>query len=146
MVLTEILLTLATISMLVFLLFKMSNLIIKTGVIIIIILLIFSLIFNVNILFETIKGPIRGEVSDNFDLIEEECRKIGGDYGRHGIAQNLYCNPPTSDGGNICNKSDDCDGLCILSDDGKGYCQKYKHKFGCFSALQTDGVIAMCVD
>ncbi|MEK6941069.1 MAG: hypothetical protein AABW49_04180 [Nanoarchaeota archaeon] len=146
MVLIEILFTLAIISVLVFLLFKVSNLIINTGLIIIIILLILFLIFNVNILFETIKGPIQGEVNDNFDLTEEECRKIGGDYGRHGIAQNLYCNPPTSDGGNICNKSDECEGLCMLSDDGKGYCQKYKYQFGCFSALQTDGVIALCVD
>jgi hypothetical protein len=67
------------------------------------------------------------------------------------------CNLPTSDGGQACQDSDDCESVCladpklVMTDDdpGKeqvGFCSPWKENFGCQVWVEEGRFVEICVD
>jgi hypothetical protein len=80
---------------------------------------------------------------------EHRCTGAGGSWQRGGLANQLFCLCPTSDGGTVCHSDDDCEGYCeaISCADLGGTCTYALPRFGCFSNLWKDGFCGvLCVD
>jgi hypothetical protein len=86
---------------------------------------------------------------------ERECRACKGDWGVHGLAQELSCLCRTHDAGKTCKDGLECEGECEVVD-GKleitspgpprrgffiGRCTEFDHVFGCRKLLM-DGTAA----
>lgn len=157
MVTISFLITLAIIFIILIVIFKIANTILKVLFGIVVIALVFLLIFQGNSLYEKWIGPNNDynnetnpsiNITNPENITEEQCEKLGGQYGQQGKAGNIFCNLPTSDANKECNDSEECEGLCILNEtDNKGYCQPYKSQFGCITTLQngTNGP-TICID
>eukprot|EP00122_Pirum_gemmata_P019994 Pgem_evm1s18703 len=76
-------------------------------------------------------------------LGKENCETLNGVYGHHGLLGEVYCNCPTSDSGESCSSSTDCESNTCLCDKtswgsyGKshGKCAPYKANFGCYGVV-----------
>ncbi len=81
-----------------------------------------------------------------------ECDKLGGDYGRQGLAGGYMCVLSYSDAGKICSRAGDCIGDCRITGGDfsgpTGYCQPNTIPFGCYAKIDENGKIgpAICVD
>ena len=83
-----------------------------------------------------------------------ECDKIGGNYGRHGLAGSYICVLSYSDAGKICAKKPDCVARCMapLGENSQGMspgkCEANTSPFGCFATIDENGKVgpALCVD
>lgn len=90
------------------------------------------------------------------------CEAQGGKWGRIGLAPRDACNLPTSDAGQICSDSSECEGACVADlsradydrvtknkviIDSAGKCTPWRIVVGCL-AVVTDGKVngIMCID
>ena len=79
---------------------------------------------------------------------EQQCMAEGGDFRQGGLSGAKMCFLQTKDSGKSCQRSTDCESLCLISEDtGKGQCAAEKPLFGCFDMLDENGErIALCID
>ena len=72
------------------------------------------------------------------------CEKKKGSFvslGRSGV---MTCQLPTRDGGKLCHRESDCDGVCLAR---SNTCAPVKPLLGCQSILQDDGrQVELCID
>ncbi|MDE3090102.1 MAG: hypothetical protein KGJ80_12035 [Chloroflexota bacterium] len=90
------------------------------------------------------------------------CEAQGGKWGRIGLAPTESCNLPTSDGGQVCSDSSECEGLCIadlspadrdrlirnkVTIETKGRCARWRITVGCIPLVAEGKVKAiLCLD
>ncbi|MFA5322270.1 MAG: hypothetical protein WC373_06305 [Smithella sp.] len=91
-------------------------------------------------------------INKNSEVIDKQtCDEIGGWW-----ARDLYCIPPTNDGGKECNDNSQCEsGFCLynerdyntISPQGErwGKCYGYEHPLGCMPDIKN-GVSQMAID
>ena len=72
------------------------------------------------------------------------CEKAGGQWAVAGITGAYICIKPSRDGGKMCRKKGDCQGLCLAR---SGTCAPYAPLFGCNEVLEKDGRrVTLCID
>lgn len=72
------------------------------------------------------------------------CEKTGGQWALAGITGASICVKATRDGGKLCRKKTDCDGLCLAR---SGTCAPFTPLFGCNEVLEKDGRrVTLCID
>lgn len=77
-----------------------------------------------------------------------ECLARGGTAGQGGLLPDELCFLPMSDGGKVCTKKADCEGMCVVDPVSRAAsCAKVTPIFGCFDFLDENGREAgICVD
>jgi hypothetical protein len=72
---------------------------------------------------------------------EAECAAHDGDFGRHGLSQDLSCLCRTDDAGVPCQRACACQGLCIapIAHAPVGTCSEHVIEFGCFYLIDGAG-------
>ena len=72
------------------------------------------------------------------------CEKAGGQWAVAGKTGAFICVKPTRDGGKMCRKKGDCQGLCLAR---SGTCAPFAPLFGCNEVLEKDGRrVTLCID
>jgi hypothetical protein len=72
------------------------------------------------------------------------CEKTGGQWALAGTTGANFCVKPTRDGGKLCRKKTDCEGLCLAR---SGTCAPFMPLFGCNEVLEKDGRrVTLCID
>ena len=72
------------------------------------------------------------------------CEKTGGQWAVAGLSGAYICVKPTRDGGKLCRKKTDCQGLCLAR---SGTCAPFTPLFGCNEVLEKDGRrMTLCID
>ena len=72
------------------------------------------------------------------------CEKSGGRWMVAGETGAYICVSPTRDGGKLCRKKSDCQGLCLAR---SGTCAPFSPLFGCNDVLEKDGRrVTLCID
>lgn len=72
------------------------------------------------------------------------CEKRGGQWAVAGITGAYVCVSPTRDGGKVCRKKTDCEGLCLAR---SGTCAPFTPLYGCNDVLEKDGrQVTLCID
>lgn len=72
------------------------------------------------------------------------CEKSGGQWLVAGETGAYICVSPTRDGGKLCRKKSDCQGLCLAR---SGTCAPFTPLFGCNDVLEKDGRrVTLCID
>lgn len=79
------------------------------------------------------------------DEQKKACELKGGKYQQLGMAQMWQCNMPAKDAGKNCKNSQECEGLC-LAKNGKGFCSKSTHNFGCIPIIENGEEVTICID
>lgn len=84
------------------------------------------------------------------------CLDEGGCWGSWGLAAAPSCNCPTTDGGEPCTSSDECEALCVsyeashvnsCDQPAAGTCAERRSSYGCFCTPDDQGVwIPICAD
>lgn len=89
-------------------------------------------------------AELQPEIGD----LETECLESGGAWKEHcGLLGNC-CNYRTTDAGNACTDSSQCEGSCIAEEisDTEGQCSEWKTQFGCYNIFYDGKVAAVCFD
>ena len=72
------------------------------------------------------------------------CEKSGGQWAVAGETGAYICVSLTRDGGKLCRKKGDCQGLCLAR---SGTCAPFTPLFGCNDVLEKDGRrVTLCID
>ena len=72
------------------------------------------------------------------------CEKTGGQWAVAGLSGAYVCVTLTRDGGKVCRKKTDCQGLCLAR---SGTCAPIMPLFGCNEVLEKDGRrVTLCID
>jgi hypothetical protein len=72
------------------------------------------------------------------------CERSGGQWAVAGKTGAFICVRPTRDGGKMCTKKGDCQGLCLAR---SGTCAPFSPLFGCNEVLEKDGRrVTLCID
>ena len=72
------------------------------------------------------------------------CEKTGGQWAMAGTTGAYICVKLTRDGGKMCRKKSDCEGLCLAR---SGTCAPFTPLFGCNEVLEKDGRrMTLCID
>ena len=72
------------------------------------------------------------------------CERSGGQWAVAGETGANICVSPTRDGGKLCRKKGDCQGLCLAR---SGTCAPFTPLFGCNDVLEKDGRrVTLCID
>lgn len=79
---------------------------------------------------------------------EEQCKSLGGEWGRFGMADILRCNLPTKDGGKSCTDGSQCEaGICSArTGENSGTCPDLRLNFGCMDVIESGKIASLCVD
>ncbi len=80
---------------------------------------------------------------------EDQCKSLGGDWGRFGNAPLSQCNLPTKDSGKACTDGAQCDAsLCIAEPESQssGKCPVWRLNYGCMNILEGGKAISLCID
>jgi hypothetical protein len=78
---------------------------------------------------------------------KEECLALGGTWGPQGMLQLDMCDLPTTDAGQPCNDSSQCEGMCLAGDTPEvGACSPTTLNFGCFPIMEGGQQLTICVD
>jgi hypothetical protein len=78
---------------------------------------------------------------------EQGCLKQGGTWGPQGMGQQDLCDLPTTDAGQPCTDSSQCEGTCFASDTSSiGTCSPRRPNFGCLTVMKDGMPIGLCVD
>ena len=73
-----------------------------------------------------------------------QCEKTGGQWAVAGQSGAYVCVTPTRDGGKICRKKTNCEGLCLAR---SGTCAPITPLIGCNEVLEKDGRrVTLCID
>ncbi len=72
------------------------------------------------------------------------CEKSGGQWAVAGTTGANLCVKPTHDGGKLCTKKGDCEGMCLAR---SNTCAPFAPLFGCNDVLDKDGrAVTLCID
>ena len=72
------------------------------------------------------------------------CEKTGGQWSVAGESGAFTCVKPTRDGGKVCTKKGDCQGMCLAR---SGTCAPFMPLFGCNEVLEQDGRrVTLCIE
>lgn len=75
---------------------------------------------------------------------ERACLRQGGQWGVAGKSGARTCVRYTKDGGKMCTRQSQCEGVCLAR---SNTCAPVKPLFGCNDVLQDDGVaVTLCID
>jgi len=78
---------------------------------------------------------------------EQDCLKQGGAWGPQGISPKAICDLPTTDAGQPCTDSSQCEGICFASDTGSGgTCSPRRLNFNCYMIMKDGTPIGLCVN
>jgi len=78
---------------------------------------------------------------------ETDCLEMGGTWGPQGRAQMDMCDLPTTDAGQACGDSSQCEGMCLASDTPSvGTCSPRTVNFGCFDIMMDGVQMGICID
>jgi hypothetical protein len=78
---------------------------------------------------------------------EQDCLKQGGTWGPQGRAQQNMCDLPTTDAGQPCIDSSQCEGTCLAGEmPSIGTCSPRRVNFGCYTVMKDGMQIGLCVD
>lgn len=78
---------------------------------------------------------------------EQDCLDQGGTWGPQGLAQMDMCDLPTTDAGQPCTDSSQCQGLCLASDNPTtGTCSPRTLNFGCRDIIEDGVQMTICID
>ncbi len=83
-----------------------------------------------------------------YPTTQAQCTAANGFWKEHcGILQDC-CNFKTTDFGEICTDSQQCEGKCIAQNpsDSSGTCSEWQNTFGCFNFFENGQLQAICVD
>ncbi|MCL4872376.1 MAG: hypothetical protein KJ063_25725 [Anaerolineae bacterium] len=95
------------------------------------------------------------ENDDNSEVLQtrEACEEAEGEWAKAPLSRQEYCNLPTSDGGQICQNSSQCEGTCIAkevddnaSNEVIGECSSRNVIFGCFYLVEDGERQFRCID
>ncbi len=77
----------------------------------------------------------------------EECLALGGTWGPQGMLQLDMCDLPTTDAGQPCTDSSQCEGMCLAGETPEvGACSPTTLNFGCFPIMAGGQQLTICVD
>ena len=76
---------------------------------------------------------------------ETDCLEMGGTWGPQGRAQTDMCDLPTTDAGQACSDSSQCQGMCLASAS-VGTCSPRTINFGCFDIMMDGVQMGICID
>jgi hypothetical protein len=72
------------------------------------------------------------------------CERTGGQWSVAGQSGAYSCVKSTRDGGKVCTKKGDCQGMCLAR---SGTCAPFMPLFGCNEILEKDGRrVTLCID
>jgi hypothetical protein len=78
---------------------------------------------------------------------EQDCLKQGGTWGPQGVSPKAVCDLPTTDAGQPCTDSSQCEGLCFANDTGSiGTCSPRRLNFSCYMIMKDGTPIGVCVN
>jgi hypothetical protein len=78
---------------------------------------------------------------------EQDCLKQGGTWGPQGRAQQNMCDLPTTDAGQPCTDSSQCEGACLGGETPSiGTCSPRRLNFGCYTVMKDGVQLGLCVD
>lgn len=78
---------------------------------------------------------------------EQDCLKQGGTWGPQGISAEDVCDLPTTDAGQPCTDSSQCEGLCFANAAGtSGTCSPRRLNFSCYTIMKDGAPIGLCVN
>ena len=78
---------------------------------------------------------------------EQDCLKQGGTWGPQGKAQQNLCDLPTTDAGQVCTDTSECEGTCFAVQSGSGgTCSPRRVNFGCHTVMKDGAPMGLCVD
>lgn len=84
---------------------------------------------------EPVKAKTPGQIA---------CETLGGSFVVFGTTGAMTCQMPTRDGGKLCQRESDCDGVCLAR---SNTCAPVKPLLGCQDILQNDGRrVELCID
>lgn len=92
------------------------------------------------------------EKSPIYDEYKAECEAENGYFGQQGLYPVPYCNPKTSDAGEECTDSSQCEGECLsedetIRDNAVGECSGVVYVFGCIAPVNEGKVeYVICID
>jgi hypothetical protein len=95
---------------------------------------------------DTPEDPAASEAEPVKPMSPEQmlCEKTGGQWALAGTTGANICIKPTRDGGKLCRKKSDCEGLCLAR---SGTCAPFTPLFGCNEVLEKDGRrVTLCID